>query len=330
VRPKGVFRFHSGRKKGPLLVFIHGLGMTGDFWINPARSRILAGNLPLTTLLSEPPSMEDRPSRNRITTGVPPGRLNSSYHDLMAAGYPVLVYSQKRPAGAADILVEEVIGILEDYKEAAQGHGMVLIGHSRGGLIARKVIETTGFRYAGLVTIGTPHRGSQLARFAEALSGIADFLLPFFEGKDKGAVLSTVNRLLLFLASDAIRELLPESDFIRSLNDRPSPGIPVMTVGGTDPSLFKVYRWYENCKNKDEECLMFREIISFPGILERFLPQGMLPDEFRRGRGDGLVALNSAHGLDTARRHTAELNHVWLAYHPSVRKEIEVFVRDLV
>ncbi len=239
------------------------------------------------------------------------------------------VYSQKRPAAAADILVEELIGILDDYEESARGHGMVLIGHSRGGLIARKVVETTGFRYAGLVTIGTPHRGSQIARFAEALAGIADFLLPLFEGKDKGAVLSTVNRLLLFLASDAIRELLPGSDFIRSLNDSTPPGVPVMTVGGTDPSLFKVYRWYESCINEDEECLTFREIISFPGILERFLPGGMLPDEFRRGRGDGLVAIDSAHGLDTARRHTAELNHVWLAYHPGVRKVIEAFVRDL-
>jgi len=331
VRPKGVFRFHDGRRKGPLLVFIHGLGMNGDFWINPTRSRILAGNLPLTTLLSERPSREDRPSGGRITTGLPPRKLSSSYHDLRAAGYPVLVYSQKRPAAAADILVEELIGILEDYKEAASGCGMVLIGHSRGGLIARKAMETTGLRYAGLITIGTPHRGSQLARIAERLSGIADFLLPRFDKKEKGKVVSTVKRLLRFLTSEAIGELLPESDFIKSLRERLPSGIPVMTVGGTDPSLFRLYRWYKNCLvMKDEECLMFKEMISFPDLLERFLPEGMMPDEFRKGRGDGLVALNSAHGLDTARRHTAELNHVRLAYHPEVRKEVEGFVRNLI
>ncbi len=330
MRPKGVFRFHSGRGKGPLLVFIHGLGMSGHFWTNPEKSRILAGNLPLTTLLSEPPYKETHPPRGRITTGSPPSELKSSYHDFLAAGYSLLVYSQKRPAASADILVEELAGILEEYKDAAQGHGMVLIGHSRGGLIARKVIETTGFKYAGLITIGTPHRGSQLARIADALSGIADFLLPLFEGKERGSVTSTVNRLLKFLTSDAIRELLPESDFIKSLNDRPSPGIPVMTVGGTDPSLFKVYRWYENCLNEDEECLMFKEIISFPGILERFLPQGMLPDEFRRGRGDGLVAIDSAQGIDAQKRVTVALNHVWLVYHPEVRREVEGFVGDLI
>jgi len=82
-----------------------------------------------------------------------------------------------------------------------------LIGHSIGGLISRYVVqaEDTGDRVAGVITIGTPHRGTVIAAPALAAG--------------------------LWMASRAPFDVLPRSRIIATLNRRPWPtDIPLVSL----------------------------------------------------------------------------------------------------
>jgi triacylglycerol esterase/lipase EstA (alpha/beta hydrolase family) len=49
---------------------------------------------------------------------------------------------------------------------------LILVGHSMGGLVSRAYLRRNGkARVAKLVTLGTPHRGSQLAKLGMGENG---------------------------------------------------------------------------------------------------------------------------------------------------------------
>jgi hypothetical protein len=47
----------KGNPDKPGIIFIHGIGMDKDIWVNPLKSRILGGKLPLNIFLRERPSV---------------------------------------------------------------------------------------------------------------------------------------------------------------------------------------------------------------------------------------------------------------------------------
>jgi len=82
-----------------------------------------------------------------------------------------------------------------------------LIGHSIGGLISRYVVqaEETQDRVAGVITIGTPHRGTVIAAPALAAG--------------------------LWIASRAPFDVLPRSRILATLNGRPWPAeMPLISI----------------------------------------------------------------------------------------------------
>lgn len=85
---------------------------------------------------------------------------------LLARGYgPVLAVNLPNPGGAID----SHVGILEEavarLVTATSGVPAVIIAHSMGGLVVRAWLEKCqGAGAARVVTIGTPHAGSRLAR----------------------------------------------------------------------------------------------------------------------------------------------------------------------
>lgn len=78
--------------------------------------------------------------------------------------------------------LEPILGSIDDYVgridsaiahvTAATGRPPVLICHSMGGLAARAWLHVSdGTRVHRIVTLGTPHRGTWLARFGRSLNG---------------------------------------------------------------------------------------------------------------------------------------------------------------
>jgi hypothetical protein len=128
-----------------------------------------------------------------------------------------------------------------------------------------------------------------------------------------------------FMKSNAVKELLPSSDFFQTISDRKKKGMRCLTMGGTNPSLFGFYRWKE--KTMDGISLLRpEEVLSFPGILEKIIPSGLFPDELKKGLGDGLVSAESSR-LDWAdEHHDFPLNHARMLYDRRVRETIVNFI----
>jgi len=277
---------HRGSEDKPAVVFIHGLGMNKDIWINPLNSRILGGQFPLKVLLGKMFPGEQVPQ--------------TLYDDLRRKDYSVITWSQKRPAGPIDAVIPELDEVVMKAEEMTNA-GIILIGHSRGGLIGRKYLSEKKGLIKGLITISTPHKGSSIAGIAKYLSPLVSMLDALIPDGDKGTLSFSIKRIFEFLRSRSLKELLPGSNFFRSLKDGPAEGINYASIGGTNPTLFT-----------------FRNM-SFPDAFEKVIPGNLYPEEMKKGKGDGLVSAESSAIPWGEEHYNFNRNHVEILFDESAR-----------
>ena len=281
-RMKLDIRFHEGDKHKPLCVFIHGMGMNADFWADPARASVLGGRYPLHVLLGDDVEMR------------------TSYQDLEELGFGVLTWSQSRPVGPIAAAETELRQILREYSEY-RGKGLLLICHSRGGLVARKYLASGADTTRAVITISTPHVGTSMAKWAVFMSPLASAVTRLLKNFDKREADTAFRKILRFLGSKGLRELLPESDFYRTLRDQNVRGVKYISIGGTAPDLFRTLA------------------VPLPELLAMVVPEKMFPEEMRNGHGDGLVSSSSS-VLPYADEHRDfPLNHASIIFDKRVR-----------
>ena len=174
---------HQGDNKYPAVIFIHGLGMDKNIWVNPTSSRILGGMFPLSVLL-----------KSQLSPGEKSAGMKTLYDDLMERGYPVVTWSQKRPAGPIDSAVLELDEIVRIAVNLSKS-GIILVGHSRGGLIARKYLMVNHQDMRGLITISTPHKGSSVARFSQYVAPLVSMITPVIPAGEKGTLAFSVKKI---------------------------------------------------------------------------------------------------------------------------------------
>jgi pimeloyl-ACP methyl ester carboxylesterase len=322
--------FTKGSIDKPAIIFIHGLGMDKDIWVNPLKSRILGGKLPLSIFLRERPPARDfgissfKPKKEipELSIGLQPKCLETLFNDLKLRKYPVVTWSQRRPSGPIDSVVSEVEEIIKLAKELTKA-GIILVGHSRGGLIGRKYLSQKNEPLVrGLITISSPHQGSSVARLVCYLKPLASFISPFFSKAEKGTLSSTIKHVLDFLKSMALKELLPGSSFLRSLKDGPLDWVHYISFGGTRPNLFSLYRWHWNSVVERESRRWFltpEEFFSIPEILRKVIPDKFYPAEITDGKGDGLVSVESSKIPWSHEHYNFSLNHAQMLFDKNVR-----------
>jgi pimeloyl-ACP methyl ester carboxylesterase len=278
-------RFRRGDKGKPVAVFIHGLGMNADFWSDPSRAKILGGRYPLRLLLEGDSKME------------------TSFQDFSRRGFGVITWSQARPAGHIAAAVRELGEILDELREETKG-GVLLICHSRGGLVARKHLESNARAIRAVVTVSTPHGGTSIARWAAFLSPAASVIKRLLGNVDRRASDTALRKILEFLGSSGLKELLPESNFYKGLKDERVGGIKYVSIGGTNPDLLRALA------------------VPLPELLSSVVPESIFPEEMRDGRGDGLVSAASS-VLPYADEHlNFPLNHASIVFDKGVREHI--------
>jgi pimeloyl-ACP methyl ester carboxylesterase len=274
----------------PLVIFIHGLGMDAAMWAEPALARILGGKFPLSVLLGD-------------------AEMKTSFHDLKDQGFPVLAWSQTRPAGPIFIAVEELKELVMAYSEKAP-KGIVLIGHSRGGLIARRILQECVAPIRAVITIAAPHKGSSMAKWVVSFSPLSATLKKIMDLGDK-EVRTSLHRVITFLSGHEIREMLPGSDFLTGLSEIRQPGFFVASIGGTDPALVRI------------------GATSLPNLLATVLPEKMIPDELREGKGDGFVTAESAIYPGGDEHKDFHVHHAGLIFDRVVREYVKKTVLSL-
>lgn len=312
----------KGNKGAPAFIFIHGLGMDKRIWESPDDARVLGGRFPISLLLCREPHVDVKAGGLFIPR--PSENLTTLFHNLRDLGYTVVAWSQKRPAAEADIAVsefKEVLNAVEPYCKS----GIVLIGHSRGGLIARKYLASGDKRVRALVTLATPHQGSSMARWAEYLSPLSSFISPMLSDAEKGTLTYTAKKILDFLASKAVKELLPDSLLFKNLDERRLDRTYYISVGGKDPDLICVYRnkagKVHKC-GKEMQAYTYTRVFSIPGALESIIPARFFPDEMRKGRGDGLVSVDSSKLLYADEHYDFDVNHAEILFDKTIRAKV--------
>jgi len=289
--------YHGSIDK-PAIVFIHGLGMDKNIWVNPSESRILGGMFPLKILLDK---------KNTVKNVE---KIQTLFDDLRQRDYSVITWSQKRPAGPINSAVKELHEIIIEARKMTNA-GIILIGHSRGGLIARKFLFKQDKSIKGLITISAPHKGSSVAKVAKYISPLVSLLHPFIPAGNKGGPAFAIKRIFEFFKSTSLRELLPDSNFFKSIKDGPLNGVHYASVGGTKPTLFNLYN------------------MSFPDIFKKVIPDNLYPEEMKMGKGDGLVSAESSKIPWSHEHYNFAFNHAEILFDEDVRDMLGKTVKNI-
>ncbi len=234
---------------------------------------------------------------------------------LLDAGYVVIrfEYPNDQPiAESTDLFAIH----LEKLKQRGVNR-ISIVGHSMGGLVGRDVL-TRRLYYAGdgsggerypqvdqLIMLGTPNHGSSLVW----MRGLAEFREQAYrwfkgEGHLRDAVLDG--------AGEAGRDLHPDSDYLRRLNERPLCSTTKYTIiaGRISPI------GNEDLQSFEERLTTFAESSAAPRFLRDWM-DGATPDVAAkavasavRGLGDGVVSLDSVklEGVDDM--VVVEANHI--------------------
>jgi pimeloyl-ACP methyl ester carboxylesterase len=208
---------------------------------------------------------------------------------LYEEGYKVwiMLYPNDQPiADSARLFFTELKKLAEeDVPEVA------VVAHSMGGLVSREMLTSPEIDYAGqvqskrvtrvsgLIMVGTPNHGSEIARF-RILGELRDQYGHFARGKGHWL------RVILDGTGEAKIDLLPGSRFLTELNARPHPaGVEMLVIVGiaatwSDEDIDKLIRSLKTGEAQGDE----NNLEELRAALH----------STSRGLGDGLVTVDSA------------------------------------
>jgi pimeloyl-ACP methyl ester carboxylesterase len=304
---------HPGKPEMPVVLLIHGLGMNNYFWVDPQKCFVLGGLAPLTIFLTDAEGIPD----NTISFGSLDPDTQGLWNCLKSEGFSLASWTQSQPLGPIQIAIDELKTALAKIRNKWPDKPVYLVGHSRGGLIARRhLLEEPAPDIEGLITIASPHSGTDMAKFSRYLKPAGVLLEKIIPGKSKVMLTKALTRLSVFLQSPAIEELTPDSEFISSIKKPLPKQLRKLSFGGTSPALFRIIVRL----NADNY-----KTIKFPDMLAAPILSDHLPRELTPGLGDALVSAKSAR-LPGSKHYDFPDNHVRAAYDHKIHKIILDFL----
>ena len=305
---------HTGRPDLPVVVLIHGLGMNNYFWDDPRKCHVLGGLTPLTIFLSDTAGQ----AKNTISFGSAASDIRGLWTCLKNESFSLVSWSQRQPLGPVQLAIDELKDVVSHARKNWPDRPVYLVGHSRGGLIAKRfLLEEGADNFAGLVTICSPHSGTGMAKFSRYLRPVGVFLEKIVPTESRAMLTKALGRLSTFFQSPALGELVPDAEFIASLKEPLPKKLRLLSFGGTSPSLFQLVIRLPAGRQK---------IIKFPDMLCWAVPSAHLPIELTPGFGDALVSAKSAR-LSGSRHYDFPDNHVRSAYDHELHEIIADFLK---
>jgi pimeloyl-ACP methyl ester carboxylesterase len=330
----------AAHARRPVVILLHGLGGDRNDWMDPFQDR----NWPYDHARSpervdlgvhkEPPllklpGLETRyflsPRLGSNARGVDGSDDRSWWDCLSRAGFPVFTYSQ---VGALMVPLSQ--GPVAEFKRfmetvqrdvlsdaAYRGRRVVILGHSRGGLIGRaylgdpEIKADQGERFPqvnGLITLSSPHQGSHMALMDDKIIAFLSAIqkaVPTLPNDVGNEVINTLKKKVDDYVGAHGDEIEPDSPLFQALEAQEPirPGVRCISVGGTSPRLLRVYLWafsgesLKPRKSADGEVRFHWQAkpIEAKGVspIPDGLPLDLLGidlDEIMPGRGDGLTA----------------------------------------
>jgi pimeloyl-ACP methyl ester carboxylesterase len=314
---------HKGHTGKPVVIFIHGLGVNREIWIRPLDTKVFAENIPLKYIAAAPPEAGVSPGKRIITAGIVPERIDSLWSILGEEGYNLVCWSQRRPVGPIAAAIGDLGELWEEVKTVFPGRPIALIGHSRGGLIARKFMEAKRPEIKALITIASPHQGSSLSNIGKYLAPLKGAMRKILPRETHGTAAKILKRISDLVEGNALKELVPGSEFFRKLDDSPSKEIHYLSFGGYKTELVTLYKWEKGETEKRPS-----KLITIPDSLLKFIPAAAIPEEMTPGKGDIMVSAKSSVLPWASDHYDLKSNHFTILWDTVViSKTLEVLER---
>ncbi len=378
---KQVRHFHRNLPAGeaharkPVVILLHGLGGDRNDWMSPFQERNWPydhRSAPETVDLgmhrqppiAKLPGLETKfylsPRLSSNARGADGSDDRSWWHALTRAGFPVFTYSQvgdlMMPLGEGPVAeftrFMEVLqrDVLDD--PAFKLRPVIILGHSRGGLIGRAFLGSAEYRsglndryprVAGLITLCSPHQGSQMALMDDKIIAFLEKvqkIVPRLPNDAGNEAINTLKRKIDDYIGAHGDEIEPASSLFQALEAQEPlpPGIRCISVGGTSPRFFRLYLWTFTAdslkpRKTSEGKIRFHwkaKATEAKGVspIPDGLPLKLLGidvDEIMPGRGDGLTANNRCRFPSSFRveEHlSVRLSHAEALWDPDLQKEI--------
>jgi pimeloyl-ACP methyl ester carboxylesterase len=228
----------------PLTILLHGYLSSKWLWIDP-----YFGTFGWLRAHQQDPAPRDHgwhstplPSHMRIGYDIGLSPLinpEGLFNYLQRHDFEILTYSQIDPTGNIDTSAKELSLLLDKIKIIYGERPLVLIGHSRGGLIIRRYMDLmNNYQIKKVITLATPHKGTYFSSFHLLKQPVIDVLNQ-----------PTVKKIWDFQERRKIKDInisqmAPNSDFITNLNDlAKNPSIEYISVAGNSPVYTHLYLW---------------------------------------------------------------------------------------
>ena len=301
---------HKGRADRPVVIFIHGMGNDKGIWLDLLNTKMFAQNVPIKIFAARRPMPPPIKIKKKLTIGDIPEKIEGLWATLKRREYNLVCWSQGRPVGPIIAAVEELKQVMEIARRVFPEKPVVFICHSRGGLVARKLMERRMPEVKALVTVATPHHGSSLALLGKYLKPLSSAVKAAIPKNTIGSVSRALRRFNELIEGPAAKELLPDSDFFNELSDVPDDRIRYLSFGGTKTQLLTVYKWEMRKRN-----IYPRPFLVIPDSLIKVLPAAMLPDEITPGKGDIMVSAKSSILPWAGNHYDVPANHLSILWH---------------
>jgi Putative serine esterase (DUF676) len=322
----------------PVVLLLHGNNGTADDMTNPAVHPGMDYDY-----LAPIAAVTDRGWHGYPNVGVwgfeldPLKGVTSWQAALATAGFGTAWYSQVDNAGYIATPARELAAVVtEILARLPASRRLALLAHSRGGLLARQFLVSNAAntamraRLGMLITLHSPHLGSELASLANALnSALAASSLTTVAGSLFGWLQSQVN-------APSYQEMAVGSTYLSSLTAAEAavgaPVIPVYTFGGTSALLSRARSsiftpgsavpqvtsiWPPRVEFHWETTPL-----ALPSLITGIAALGLLAPELRDTVGDLLVA-DARSRLPGERSHQANrLNHAEALWDSALQRQV--------
>lgn len=253
---------------------------------------------------------------------------------LQQQGYRTAAYSQVDPTGYLARPVQQLAEVVTHLRNSQPGARIVILAHSRGGLLSRKFLKDNRNNpgligtIAGLITLHSPHNGSTLATVASALNTAVNSI-----GAAQPAARPMLEWLRTMVNAPSYQEMSLGGPFLAGLQagETPVPGVAYATFGGTSVVLSRLLGWWYNWEGAVPQwhsppyhlVIYQSEIVEVSPLASGPLCAQLLGGipELRHGVGD-LLTTDSGARLPWSTHRTNHLSHAEALWDPSLQQQV--------
>lgn len=345
----------------PAILLFHGLHGTANAWMSPADDPGVGGYF--YDFRDTPPQVREESSTpnegifkvGKSDRSAAKVNANNWFGFLVSQNFTVATWTQ--PLETFDQAYPSAQEAYAQFLSVTQAMNpappppVALLGHSRGGLLIRKLLndyQGSGGRVKWVITLHSPHSGSELAQAPEKLRTDVETLCStpiVVEGLEPWAATTSVmcyGSLESFIKDqlkDGQRELAPGGHVVSEVvaGETRLQGVTYFTFGGTSPTYLRFYAWlltpssgvpqFKCDHSLPPNCEVYFEwkanASELPGISPMFnaLPDHFVP-EITPGKGDGLVADARARLPFESIHITDQLNHAEVLWDRNLQEQI--------